>query len=311
MPEQLLVVIVTWNCAKFIGPCLDSLKASLAGYGGTCTVVVVDNASADGTADLVRRCAPWVVVIEAGQNLGFAAANNLAISQYPEAKYVFLLNPDTVVSLNAVTLLIEGLEEHDGAAIAGPTLWNEDGSLQWVCCRRLPRLRHYIAVLFGAGRSDALMRWLIAIPRDTSGLTQAVSGAAMMCDGPWLRSVGMLESSMFFGHEDTLLCWQAQRQDRSVVYVVTAEVTHMWGGARSNAANEFDAFRWASAGMYFRLTGQAWAEWLLRLIIAVKALAILPVASTLSAFGCSRWRIRRVVLWRLLQYALRGEVTPA
>jgi GT2 family glycosyltransferase len=148
MPS-LAVVIVSWNTRELLQRCVESVHASLAGAGIAYQIVVVDNASSDGTPAQLHAAHPEVQLIEAGRNLGFAGGNNLALrrlemrdwrlgapQQSPIANlqsqldYVLLLNPDTEVVGDAIPRLIGYLEAHPDVAVVGPQLRYADGSAQ-------------------------------------------------------------------------------------------------------------------------------------------------------------------------------------
>ena len=120
---RLTIVIVTYNSVRHIGACLTSLTANPPVVEHE--TIVVDNASQDGTSDLVRREWPGVQVIEAGSNLGFAAANNLGIRQ-TSGELILLLNPDTVIPAGSVDALVACLDRRHDLAIVGPRLVGED-----------------------------------------------------------------------------------------------------------------------------------------------------------------------------------------
>jgi len=120
-------VIVTWNSESDIRDCLTTLRAGLAAT--VCEIIVVDNASADGTLAAVRSADPDAVVIANPDNRGLAAANNqgLAVARGP---YVLICNPDVVFGDGAVRAMVDVLERHPAAGWAVPRVLHEDGELQ-------------------------------------------------------------------------------------------------------------------------------------------------------------------------------------
>jgi Predicted glycosyltransferases len=114
---MLAIIIVSWNVRTLLDRCIATVQASLADSGIDYRIVVVDNASTDGTLVLLRTRYPGVEVIEAGRNLGFAGGNNLALRRLFarndwNARYVLLLNPDTEVIGDALPQMVRYLETH-------------------------------------------------------------------------------------------------------------------------------------------------------------------------------------------------------
>jgi N-acetylglucosaminyl-diphospho-decaprenol L-rhamnosyltransferase len=130
MKPLLSVLIVTWNCRQLIGPCLDHLFAS--NMTEPFEVIVVDNQSRDGTAEVVRARPEAITVIEPGENLGFGRGNNLAAG-LARGQYLLLLNPDAyLIDPDALPRLLAALQagEREGCGAVAPRLNNPDGSHQ-------------------------------------------------------------------------------------------------------------------------------------------------------------------------------------
>ena len=140
----LTIITVSWNTRDLLRRSIQTIHASLADAGIDYTIVIVDNASSDGTPDMLRAEHPEVLLLEAGRNLGFAGGNNLALRrelrehgrpptstpQLPTPDYVFLLNPDTEVVGDAIPALVRYLDAHPDVAVVGPQLRYADGSVQ-------------------------------------------------------------------------------------------------------------------------------------------------------------------------------------
>lgn len=167
MSASIVILIVSWNTRDLLDRCLTTVRTSLEGSGIAWSIVVVDNASTDGTPAMLRQYHPDVLLIESGRNLGFAGGNNLGLRRIfatrnlgfevcapepttsdnasrdssalpnpainPEpahSRYIFLLNPDTEVIGDAIPRLVAYLEEHPQAVAVGPLLRYPDGSAQ-------------------------------------------------------------------------------------------------------------------------------------------------------------------------------------
>jgi len=132
MTVRLSVVIVNWNTRSLLRGCLQSLERALGRCGSQ--ILVVDNASSDGSVSMVQRDYPWVEVVANDRNLGFAAANNLALTRV-NGSYVLFLNPDTEVTGDALGVMTSLLDGHPRVGLVGTTLLNPDGTLQVSCHR--------------------------------------------------------------------------------------------------------------------------------------------------------------------------------
>jgi N-acetylglucosaminyl-diphospho-decaprenol L-rhamnosyltransferase len=226
--DSLAIIIVTFNSIEEIDGCLQSLVGHTAPF--PTTITVVDNASADGTAEHVRTRWPSVQVIDSGGNFGFAKANNLGI-RATESEYVLLLNPDTVAPPGAIQTLVRGLASHPQAAIAGARLlgptgfpelswgaaitpWNE--TKQMVFSRLyLRKIRTFVRKMDRLSRQAREVDW--------------VSGACMVIRRADLDAVGGLDERYFMYNEDVDLCVEMRRRGRTTLYVAGAEVLHYRG----------------------------------------------------------------------------------
>ena len=146
MPD-LTVVVVNYNVRDLLRQCLGSLLASNCRH--SFEVIVVDNCSTDGSADMVRAEFPRVELIESPTNDGFAAANNRGIQAADPSRYMMLLNPDTAVPPGALEQLIDFMNEHPEAGVVGPKLVKGDGSLDLACRRSFPNPRIAFYHAFG------------------------------------------------------------------------------------------------------------------------------------------------------------------
>ena len=271
--SSLAIIIVTYNSATEIGPCLDSLVGHTGPF--PTAVTVVDNASSDGTASIVRKRWPSVQVIESPTNVGFSRANNIGI-RATRGDYVLLLNPDTVAPPAAIPTLVRGLAAHPDAAIAGARLLSERGfpELSWgdpigpwnEFKRKIFSALYYRKVRRIVRRVDKMSRQA----REVSW----VSGACMVIRRSDLEAVGLLDERFFMYTEDVDLCLAMTKRGRAVLYVAGAEVLHYRGrSATRNPASdrmyrksqvayyEKHLPRWAGLlRTYLKLTGKPFAD---------------------------------------------------
>lgn len=236
---DLSIVIVNWNTRDLLAQCLESIissQISVARHKAadltaddwllTTEVFVVDNASTDGTAQMVRERFPWVRLIENRKNVGFACANNQAIRQ-STGRYVLLLNPDTELQPGALETQVRFMEEHPQAGAAGARLLNADGTLQ-ISCQPRPTLFREAWMLTHLDKhlrlgSYDMDKWDIATPRKVD----VVKGACLIAPREVLFQVGILDEDYFLYAEELDLCARIQCAGYGVYWVPSAVVTHL------------------------------------------------------------------------------------
>lgn len=236
---DLSITICSWNTIADLRLCLQSLRD--AKDEGSFEVVVVDNASHDGSPDMVEREFPEFRLLRQSVNLGFTGGHNLAI-QERRGRDVALLNSDTVVHPGAVKALIEFMAEHPEYGIVGPKLLNPDGSLQF-SCRRFP---NPVAAAFRntvLGRlfpNNKFTREYLMQDLSHTDVTEVdwVSGAAMFVRSEVVEKIGGLDGTLFMYCEDVDWCKRAWDAGFKVVYFPRAVITHAIGTSTSQIANK-------------------------------------------------------------------------
>lgn len=132
---KLSIVIVSYNVKYYLEQCLYSLRKACRNT--EVEILVVDNASSDGTVDYIRGNFPEVILIGNNENLGFSRANNMAIRQ-SKGEYVLLLNPDTIVGEHVLDGCVDFLDTHPEAGATGVAMLKDDGGFAWESRRGLP-----------------------------------------------------------------------------------------------------------------------------------------------------------------------------
>jgi GT2 family glycosyltransferase len=223
----LAIITVSWNTRDLLRRSIQSTHASLAGAGVDYTIVVVDNASSDGTPAMLRAEHPEVLLIEAGGNLGFAGGNNLALrrmlegmeissqppapsTEHPAPDYFFLLNPDTEVVGDAIPVLLRYLEANPDVAVVGPQLRYPDGSVQ-SSRRRFPARGVYFWESTPLEQRWPGNPWVRRyrfddIPGDTAQDVDWLVGAALLVRRAAVERAGLLDTSFTMYSEE--LEWQ-------------------------------------------------------------------------------------------------------
>ncbi|MHB8339844.1 MAG: glycosyltransferase family 2 protein [Mycobacteriales bacterium] len=232
-PPEVRVVVVSYRCRELLRDCL----ASLRGERDTVAldVVVVDNASGDGTAEMVRGEFPEVSFLDTGANLGFARANNLVLSE-AGGRYVLLLNPDTVVRPGALAAAVAALDARPRVGVLGVKLVQPDGSLDHACKRGIPTpggaLAYFLRLHRWRPESGGLAQYTAgALGDDDEGCVGAVNGAFMLVRREAMEQVGLLDERFWMYGEDLDWCYRFWIAGWQVYYWPGATVVHLKGGS--------------------------------------------------------------------------------
>ena len=273
MNADVTIIIVTWNSRKDLPGCLGSIPA--AARDVRYEVIVVDNQSTDGTAALVESSHPDVRLLVNRENRGFAAANNQAM-RLARSRDVLLLNPDTVLQDRAIDRLVQCLDGHPEASVAGPTVLNSDGSLQrtgvtfpstWNILaealfldRLLPR-----SGIFGRHRR---------LYQDPRALREVdyVQGSCLMVRAAAIETAGILDEEYFMYFEETDWCFRMKQAGGSVLLCPDAAVIH-YGGEESSHYGERRLVSYHRGLLLFYLKHHSLADAiLLRAVLLLRSL---------------------------------------
>lgn len=252
---QLSIIIVNWNVRDLLRTCLNSIPSPSLGRGSSnipladplpskgegIEIIVVDNASADGSVAMLRDEFPAVRVIANAENVGFGAANNQGLGE-SSGKYVLFLNPDTEVKPGAIQLLLTFIDQRPRAGCVGPRLLNPDGSTQ-PSRRSFPRLatflvestvlQRYLSGLASLGRFYHLLE-----PEDQPQQVDWLVGACLLVRRAALDEVGAFDERFFMYSEEMDLCYRLRQAGWEVWFVPEAEIVHHEG-----ASSRQDLFR--------------------------------------------------------------------
>jgi N-acetylglucosaminyl-diphospho-decaprenol L-rhamnosyltransferase len=231
MPEpELDIVIVSYRSIELLRACLTSLRTNRPKR--TCRIWVVDNASRDGTAEMVKSEFPEVELIAADTNLGFSAANNLAIRR-GTAPYVLALNPDTSITPGALDHMLEVIESNDSIGIAGCHLDREDGTFDHAARRSFPTPLGALGHFTGIGRRSRAPAKLAQYraPSVERGPVDAVNGAFMLMRRLALEEVGLFDEGYWLYMEDLDLCYRFAQAGWTTWYDPDVTVRHVKGGS--------------------------------------------------------------------------------
>jgi N-acetylglucosaminyl-diphospho-decaprenol L-rhamnosyltransferase len=247
------VVIVSYRCGPLLRRCLQSVREHAPARG--VRVTVVDNASGDGTADVVRREFPEVKLIALDENVGFSAANNLVLRD-SSAEYVLVLNPDTKLSAGTLETLLRLMDADSRIGIAGCRLVQEDGTLDHAARRSFPTPASALGHFLRLGRSDRAPAPLAAYraPEVSQGPVDAVNGAFMLMRRAMLDEIGLFDEGYWMYMEDLDLCYRAAQAGWTTWYEPSVEAVHIKAGTsghhrrlRLNYAFHYGMYRYYRA----------------------------------------------------------------
>jgi len=228
---NLTIVIINWNTLELLRNCLTSVYDNVRDI--SFEVIVVDNASEDGSQRMVREEFTDVVLLENAKNRGFAAANNQGF-EIAKGEYLLLLNSDTIVHKSALQDSVHYLEENPDIGVFGCKILNEDGTRQ-VSTTQFPGFFNLIILTSGISKIPFLNKldryrmssWDGEDKRDV----EVISGCCMFVRKQAFDQVGPLDEDFFFFGEETDWCVRFRKHDWRVHYAPLGEVTHLGGGS--------------------------------------------------------------------------------
>ena len=227
------IVIVNWKVRELLSECLRSIAAGTRLPSSDYEIIVVDNASADGTIEMLEREFPAVTAVANRDNVGFARANNDALA-HCHGRCLLLLNPDTVVSDGAIDHLLEYMESHAAVGALGCRLVYPDGSFQRWTGGAMPTLWNAACHFLFLGRilPVALAGPGLFLQRDIGGDLEVdwVSGACMALRRDALGD-RIFDPTIFMYGEDVELCDRLRRDGYSVVYSPSVTIVHHHGSS--------------------------------------------------------------------------------
>ena len=255
VPAAIDVVIVSYRCESLLRDCLASLREFPPQR--EMRVHVVDNASHDGTAEMVAREFPDVELAASEDNLGFSVANNLAIRAGDEP-YVLVLNPDTRITEGALETLSKLLDERPEIGMVGPRLEQEDGSFDHAAKRAFPTPLSALGHFTGVGRradSGRLSEYRATeLGEFEAGPVEAINGAFMLIRRSALDRVGLFDPGYWMYMEDLDLCYRFAEAGWTTWYEPSVTVIHAKAGSsgknrslRLNYAFHYGMFRFYRA----------------------------------------------------------------
>jgi GT2 family glycosyltransferase len=286
-PPVVSIILVNYNGGPVVLDCLASIQAQLRQV--PYEVILVDNASGDGSADRIAQQFPDVQLVRSPVNRGFGAGNNVGAS-LARGQYLFLLNTDTILTADLLPTLVALIGEDPTIGIVGPQLRNPDGSFQlstspalgiWGESRALRQQRQY-----------RQQRARLSQQFDRQQLVDIVIGAALLIRTSLFQSLGGFDERFFMYFEESDLCQRARDQGWQIMYTPAVSLIHLGGYSVGKTADGLRLEYRRSQLYYYQKHRPLWEQVILRGYLALK-------------FGWGQNRKIWALVWDFQGYPLR------
>lgn len=308
MTIDISFIIVSWNAKAFLLSCLESIVRTV--HDCAYEIIVVDNASDDGSPDAVEAAFPQVRVLRLEENLGFAAGNNRGIAN-SRGRWLCLVNSDVELLPGCVDGLLRVMEGGADIGLIAPRILNADRTLQR-SCRRFPSLWHSFCSALGLSTivpnseffGGTFMRWW---PHDTQRDVDVVSGCFWFVRSEAMTRIGGLDEEFFMYGEDIDWCRRLHAQGWRIEFTPESEAIHHGGGSSRNqplrffmAQQEADLRYWSKHHGPFATSIRAGIMLLHQCVRIVAHCAIYPLRhhsrdeqhfKIARSVACTRWLI--------------------
>lgn len=299
---DLSIIIVNWNTRNLLAQCLQSVYDTANDLA--LEMIVVDNASSDGSVAMVRGRFPQTRVIANSENVGFVHANNQAIALC-QGRYVLLLNSDTQALPGSLDKTVQFMDEHPHAGIVGVQLLNPDGTFQ-ASYTPFPTLWQEFLILSGLGR------WLLRPTYPSYGpeaekgaqrIQGYMEGAYLLARRKAVEQIGGLDERIFMYAEDVDWCYRFHQAGWEVWYLPHAPIIHYGGQSSKKRWGQMEAELYRSRVYFFRKHYGHLAAFCLKVLIYTITLPKIWVHRLLQSITQGR-KGRTITNWKELRRAL-------
>lgn len=278
------IIYVNWKSEDYIKESIESVYAHTNGL--SLEIIVVDNASPSGRADMLKECFPEIQLIKSERNLGFAGANNVGF-RASSGDYILFLNPDTKLVNPAINIMLRALCETPGAGIMGCKLLDADLNVRTDSIQTFPTiLNQVLDANFLRDRWPTSFLWGIAPLYSESpapAQVEVVSGACLMITRAAFEGVGMFSEEYFMYAEDLDLCYKVAHAGYANYYTGEGRVIHY--GGKSSEPEPATRMKWTSIPRFCdKHHGRSYGL-VFRFVMAVTAMCRLAALKTAGAFG--------------------------
>ncbi len=239
---DLSISIINWNTHELLAGCLQTIEQNKDGL--KVEVIVVDNASKDGSQEMVQKRFPHVILLENEENLGFARANNQAI-EASHGRYIMLLNSDTLLQPGSPQAMVSFMDSHPDVGIVGAELLHRDGSLQRSWAKFPSIFSEVLGANFRSRKRYTTKKAPLAYEVDWVG------GACLLIRRTTMEQVGPLDERFFMYSEELDWCYRTRQLGWLVCYLPGATVVHLGGQSSRLASRRMKAELYKSKLLFF------------------------------------------------------------
>ncbi len=250
------VCIVNWNTRELLRECIKSIKEKTSGI--IYEIIIVDNASVDGSAEMLKEEFPDCKLIASRENLGFAKGNNRAVAE-AGGNYILYLNPDTKLATNAICGLHSFLEKNPKYGTVGCRLVNADDSIQFTCARTFPTLFNQFCDLMLLNRVFPKFKLFSSIEmaywdHNDSRDIDCLSGACIFARRQIIEKLKGFDENFFMYAEDVDLCYRIKNDGWKLYYLSTEKIYHIEGASSKKSSQKyFSAIAQRESNYYYFL----------------------------------------------------------
>jgi GT2 family glycosyltransferase len=271
---DLSIIIVNYNVKEFLQNLIHSIHK--AAQNLTYEIIIIDNASSDGSVEFISEKFPEIKLIPNDVNLGFGKANNQGL-KIAKGNYILLINPDSLVSEDTFSKLISFFENHPGVGLASCKILNPDGTLQLACRRSYPGPWTSFCKVTGLStlfpKSKLFARYnLTYMDENQSYEVDAISGSFMMMKKEVYEKVGGFDEDYFMYGEDLDLCYRIQKSGYKVFYFHESQVIHYKGESTKRSNIDETALFYNAMNIFVKkhLSSSLLVQFILRSAIGIR-----------------------------------------
>ena len=237
------VVVVNWNTCGILRDCLYSVFEQTKNIDYE--VIVIDNASTDGSVEMVKKDFPQVTLIENSENRGFATANNQGI-EIAKGRYVLLLNSDTILLDDAINKTLSFADTHQETGAVGCQVWENSETIQMTCFR-FPSVANLFLSTFWLNKIFKHNRilgreWMLWWGRDEEREVDVITGSFMLVRRKAIDEVGLMDEDYFLYYEETDWCYRFKKAGWKILFWPGAKILHWHGGSNSSKQDALKMF---------------------------------------------------------------------